>query len=127
LHGVARMLTREHPEDFPNPQHDPSLFNFVMLPLRDAIVGNQRSLLWLLLGGVGVLLLIACANTAQLLLARSLSRAREVAIRSALGASRLRLIRQFLLEGLVLAACGGAAGLLTAGWITRILVALLPV
>ena len=86
-----------------------------MLPLRDAIVGTQRSLLWLLLGGVGVLLLIACANTAQLLLARSLRRGREVAIRAAVGASRLRLIRQFLLEGLVLAVCGGAAGSLVSG------------
>jgi len=90
-------------------------------------VGTQRSLLWLLLRGVGVLLLIACANTAQLLLARSLRRGREIAIRAALGASRLRLIRQFLLEGLVLAACGGIAGLLAAGWILRALVILLPV
>jgi predicted permease len=124
---IARILTREHPEAFPNPQHDPSLFTFDLLPLRAAIVGTQRSLLWLLLGGVGVLLLIACANAAQLLLARSLRRRREVAIRAALGASRLRLIRQFFLEGLVLAACGGAAGLLAAGWIARLLVAVLPV
>lgn len=127
IRRVARELTREHPEAFPNPQHDPSLFTFVTLPLRDAIVGTQRSLLWLLLAGSGILLLIACANTAQLLLARSLRRAREIAIRSALGASRLRLIRQFLLEGIVLAACGGAAGLLASRWIVRILVALLPV
>jgi len=98
-----------------------------MLPLRDAIVGTQRSLLWLLLGGVGILLLIACANTAQLLLARSLRRSREIAIRAALGASRSRLIRQFLLEGLVLAACGGVLGLLAGAWIVRLLVALLPV
>jgi hypothetical protein len=109
LRGVARSLTREHPSAFPNPQNDPSLFSYDVVPLRDAIVGTQRSLLWLLLGGVGVLLLIACANAAQLLLARALRRGREVAIRSALGASRLRLIRQFLLEGLVLAGCGGAA------------------
>jgi predicted permease len=122
LRVIASVLTREHPAAFPNPQH----FSFDVLPLRDAIVGTQRSLLWLLLGGVGVLLLIACANTAQLLLARSIRRGREVAIRSALGASRLRLIRQFLLEGLVLAACGGAAGLLLASWIARIVIGLLP-
>jgi predicted permease len=105
---IARELTREQPKSFPNPQNDPSLFTYAMTPLREAIVGNQRSLLWLLLGGVGVLLLIACANTAQLLLARSLRRGREVAIRVAVGATRPLLIRQFLLEGLVLALCGGA-------------------
>jgi len=127
LRDIARVLTREHPSGFPNRYHDPSRFTFDILPLRSAIVGTQRSMLWLLLGGVGVLLLIACANTAQLLLARSLRRGREVVIRSALGASRVRLIRQFLLEGLVLAACGGLAGLLVAGWIARVLIALLPV
>jgi predicted permease len=126
VRGIAHALTREHPSAFPNPQHDPSLFTFDILPLRDAIVGTQRSLLWLLLGSVGVLLLIGCANAAQLLLARALQRGREVAIRSALGASRLRLIRQFFLEALVLAGCGGAAGLLAAGGIVRILVRLLP-
>jgi len=101
--------------------------SFRVLPLREAIVGNQRPFLWLLLGGVAVLLLIACANTAQLLLARSLRRGREVTIRAALGASRMRLIRQFLMEGLVLAVLGGFIGLLVSGWITRLLVGLLPV
>jgi predicted permease len=129
LRVIARALVREHPAAFPilygiDGGRD---FTFDTLPLRDAIVGPQRSLLWLLVAGVGVLLAIACANTAQLLLARSLRRGREVAIRSALGASRLRLIRQFLLEGLVLAACGGLAGLAAATWIVRVVVALLPV
>jgi predicted permease len=127
LRSIAATLTRDNPSAFPNIWHNPSLFHFVLVPLRDAIVGTQRSLLWLLLGGVGVLLLIACANTAQLLLARSLRRGREIAIRAALGASRPRLIRQFLLEGLVLAACGGVAGLLAAGWIVKLLVAVLPI
>jgi putative ABC transport system permease protein len=77
--------------------------------------------------GVGVLLLIASANTAQLLLPRSLRRSREIVVRAALGASRLRLIRQFLLEGLVLAFCGGVARLLAAGWMARVLVSLLLV
>jgi putative ABC transport system permease protein len=125
--SIASALTHAYPAAFPNPQHDPSLFTFLLLPLRDAIVGTQRGLLWLLLGSVGVLLLIACANAAQLLLARSLRRGREIAIRAALGASRLRLIRQFLLEGLVLAACGGVVGLLVAGWTMRVLIAMLPV
>lgn len=127
LQSIGYAFQREHPSWYPHPPGIPSRFTFVTLPLRDAIVGTQRSLLWLLLGGVGILLLIACANTAQLLLARSLRRGREVAIRAALGASRLRLIRQFLLEGTVLAVCGGVAGLLAAGWIARLLVAVLPV
>jgi len=127
LRSIARALTTEHPEAFPNPQHDPSRFSFLLQPLREAIVGTQRSLLLLLTGGVAALLLIACANSAQLLLARGMRRGREVAIRAALGATRGRLIRQFVTEGLVLAACGGAAGLLAAAWIVRLLVHWLPV
>jgi predicted permease len=127
LWDTALVLARENRSPFPGHPHDPTMFAFDAKTLRDAIVGTQRSLLWLLLGGVGVVLLIACANTAQLLLARSLRRAREIAVRAALGASRLRLIRQFLLEGLVLACCGGVAGLLVAGWMARVLVSLLPV
>jgi len=103
LRSIGQALAREHPTEYRNTDGGPDRFTFESLPLRDAIMGMQRSLLWLLLGGVAALLLIACANTAQLLLARSLRRGREVAIRAALGASRLRLIRQFLLEGLVLA------------------------
>ena len=127
LWDTALVLAGENTSPFPGHPHDPVMFGFTAMPLRDAIVGSQRALLWLLLGGVGVLLLIACANTAQLLLARSLRRAREIAVRSALGASRLRLIRQFLLEGLVLACCGGAAGLVLSGWLAHVLVRLLPV
>jgi predicted permease len=126
LRSIGQALARENPTDYRQRDGGPNRFTFESLPLRDAIVGTQRSLLWLLLGGVAVLLLIACANAAQLLLARSLRRGREVAIRAALGASRLRLVRQFLLEGLVLAACAGLAGLLVSGWIARVLVAVLP-
>ena len=127
LQSVGNAVVHDYPRAYRTRDGGPGSLVFVTLPLRDAIVGTQRSLLWLLLGGVGVLLLIACANAAQLLLARAMRRGREVAIRSALGASRLRLIRQFLLEGLVLACCGGAAGLLAANWIARILVRWLPV
>ncbi len=127
LTSIGQALAREYPSVYRNIRTGrPSGFIFETLPLRDAIVGTQRSLLWLLLGGVGILLLIACANTAQLLLARSLRRVREVAIRAAVGATRLRLIRHFLLEGLVLAVCGGLAGLLISRWTVPLLVAVLP-
>jgi hypothetical protein len=84
LAGIAREL---FPPENRIPGQTGDRF-FQAQPLREAIVGNQRSVLWLLMGGIAVLLLIACANTAQLLLARSLSRGREVAIRAALWARR---------------------------------------
>jgi putative ABC transport system permease protein len=100
--------------------------SFRVLPLREAIVGPQRELLWLLFGAVAVLLLIACANTAQLLIARALRRSQEVAIRIALGATRARLIREVLIDGFVLALCGGLIGLLFSIWIMRLVISLLP-
>jgi putative ABC transport system permease protein len=127
LRGIGTLLRERMSGYATSDGRPPSRFTFVVFPLRDAMVGTQSSLLGLLSGGVIVLLLIACANTAQLLLARSMQRGREVAIRAALGASRLRLIRQFLLEGLLLALCGGAVGLVIAGSISRALVAVLPV
>ena len=126
LKDIARALVKGNPADFLDLKGRPISVSFATQPLREAIVGAQRPLLWLLSGGVCVLLLIACANTAQLLLARGLRRGREVAIRAALGATRTRLIRQFLTEGLVLAICGGALGLLLSGWIVRLLVRMLP-
>ena len=124
LQSIGHSLAPLHA--YPKPPGIPDRFTFETIPLRVAILGSQRSLLFLLLSGAGVLLLIACANTAQLLLARSLQRVREIAIRSALGAGRGRLIRQFLLEGLVLAVCGGITGLLASGWIARLLISFLP-
>ncbi len=126
LRSIANSLAGEYPELYQDRKREPLGFSIEAQPLRDAIVGKQRQLLALLAGAVGVLLLIACANTAQLLLARSLRRGKEVAIRAALGAGRMRLIRQFLLEGFVLAACGGVAGLVVSGWTARLLAGLLP-
>jgi predicted permease len=85
-----------------------------LVPLKTAVAGGATSGLWILMAGAGVVLLIVCVNLASLLLARSLGRRHEVAVRVALGATRWRLLRQFVVEGLLLAAAGGALGLLLA-------------
>ena len=97
-----------------------------VIPLHDMLVQNVRSLLLILLGTVGFVLLIACANVANLLLSRSVVHGREIAVRAALGAGRLRLARQLLTEGLLLAAIGGVLGSITGLWATKILGDLIP-
>jgi macrolide transport system ATP-binding/permease protein len=95
-------------------------------PLSELINGQVRPILLTLLGGAGLLLLIACVNVASLLLVRSESRRREIAVRGALGATPLRLTRQFVTEGLLLAIMGCAVGILVAGWMMTMMLRLIP-
>ena len=118
LRAIAERLAREHPDTHEG-------FSVAVRPLRDFYVGDTRPLLWVLQGTACVLLLIAVSNVASLLLVRDASRQRETAVRLALGASRLHLLRQHLAEGLTLAGCGGAGGLLLALWGTQLLPRLL--
>ena len=111
-HAELVVIARQIKQQF----EDVDMVEVDVSRLQDALTGNVRTGLWMLMGAVGFLLLIACANVANLLLAQASSREKELAIRAAIGAGRGRLARQFLTESLLLSLTGGVAGLLVAHW-----------
>ncbi|HEV3410722.1 MAG TPA: ABC transporter permease [Chthoniobacterales bacterium] len=118
MNGIMARMVKQHP----NLEGE----GIALTPLRDDLVGNLRPVLFVLFGAVTCLLLIGCANVANLQLARATARAREISIRAALGASRGRVIRQLLTESVLLALLGGALGVVLASWALPLLLTLAP-
>ncbi|HEU4691928.1 MAG TPA: ABC transporter permease, partial [Vicinamibacterales bacterium] len=118
MRTIGDALAQQHPEN--------RLKTVTLIPLLERMTGNLQATLWVLMSAVGVVWLIACANIANLLLARAAGRTREIALRSALGAGQGRVVRQLLTESCVLAGMAGLAGILLASMLLQGLVALSP-
>ena len=119
MNVIMAQLAREYPDFNTN-------WGVTVIPLRQQFTGDLKTPLLVLLGAVGLVLLIACANVANLMLMRSSARQREMAIRTSLGATRARIVRQLLVESMILGVAGGGLGLLVAVWAKDVLLAMLP-
>jgi predicted permease len=122
LATIANRFVADFPDDYPRDMR----FGVTVTPIADRVIGDARRPLLLLLGAAGFVLLVACANVANLMLVRLDARQGELAVRTAVGAGRGRLVRQLLVESTAIGVLGGAAGIVLAWWSTRLLLALRP-